>query len=120
MSTPARQKSLQSRILETVLVLGECSIAQVLAEVGRYIPAAQAAATGRVLYRAEAKRGRPGIRTRQRSLVERGRRQFVSDTLKRLVKRDKILRVRVGVYAPKGLQLFRAEREKTSSEEKAG
>lgn len=76
------------RVLEAVLRLGECTVAQVRAEVGRYISASEAA-----LMRARAirHRGRQGGDPRQ---------LLVLTDLARLVRGGKLRRVWPGVYAP--------------------
>jgi hypothetical protein len=100
--------SLRTRVLEAVLGLGECTLGQVTAVVGRHIAASQAATAYRRCRKAERRRCLPGAPTRKTPAepLERGRRCLVTEALVRLCREGKVRRPRAGLYAPPLPRLF--------------
>ena len=99
--------SIRSRCFQAVLTLGECDTDRVVSLVGRYVTAAMAANSERVIRNYE--KGRPdrqplrptGRRpANRREATVRGRKRVVSLALGRLCRDGKIRRVGVGRYAP--------------------
>jgi hypothetical protein len=105
---PKRQcpHSMYGRVRDAVLRLGECSAAQVYAEVARFIPAPVAARSGRGARRRDTRRHRGAAPYRRKSLVERGGRALVCHILARMARDGDIRRVRKAVYAPLLPKLF--------------
>lgn len=106
--------SFNTAVYEAVMALGECSIGQVLAEVGHLIPAAKAATISRARMGQHKKeaimRGHrydPHLTTAE--LVSRGRRLKVTETLRDLYGRGQVERVRIGVYCPIRPRLLQTE-----------
>lgn len=85
-------RRLSEAVVAAVLRLGQCSIRQVVAEVGRLIPAARAR--------------RKNSNSRCRSLAA-GRARLVSDVLRRAKDMGKIVRVERGIYAPPPPKLYK-------------
>lgn len=99
--------TLRGLVLDAVLRLGECRAADVAAEVGAQIPAAQAATAGRKRRRNTAKYTKSERRSRRLHTLESlGKIRLVSENLYRLLRCGKIRRVRRGMYAPNLPKLF--------------
>ena len=106
--------SLRQRVLSWVLEHGPCTIAQVLAGVGRHIPVAQALAAGRTQERSQhnrqrrgKQRGSPDKPWTRAQLLQWGRRYKMTETLSRLSKEDKLSSPSKGVYGPPLPKLFK-------------
>ena len=96
-------RSLWGRVTEAVIALGECTPSQVLALVGRTIPAHKAAHLGRseVSYTQGSKRYTPA------DLIRLGKVRMVGQALINLAKGGRLGRVRRGVYTVPPLKLVR-------------
>lgn len=101
-------RPIRSYVLATVLKLGQCTTAQVLAQVSRHISAAYAAQHGR-------SRATRTISGRSTNLIEQGRKRIVSNTLYRLRHDGKIRHVAHATYAPPLPRLF-SEGEQAKSD----
>lgn len=90
--------SLNQRVLDAVLDLGECTTRQVVAVVGKYVPATTVNKYVKMGERYEQKRAK----TNKKNVMSyhSALRQAVTDKIKQLVEQGKIRRVSRGVYAP--------------------
>lgn len=95
--------NLQKLVYDTIMELGECSISEILAKMGKDISAAHAASAGRCCRRFHRWQGK----LTRTPVMEQGRHYLVGASVSRLYNKGKIRRVRKGVYAPLLPQLFR-------------
>ncbi len=97
-----KEKSFSQRVVESVMSRGESTSTQVLADVGKYISAAQAAQI------AHNRANRPSVKeTGKRNFsLETAKKIRVSENLAKLYGAGKIRRVRPGVYAPLEPKIF--------------
>lgn len=102
---------LRQRVLDLVL-RGERSVTEVVAELGRYVSASQAVTASR---REDAKPSRVSRNKCRRGdrptgeHVEQGRRVVIQNELLELRRRGKIVRVRTGVYGPPPPRIFQPQ-----------
>lgn len=89
------------RVLLCVRAHSVATIDVVVAEVGRYISAATAAAATRRRWRYEGKKNLVGVVTRPRKkAIERGRRELVAWNLSDLTRQGRLVRIAPSTYAP--------------------
>jgi hypothetical protein len=97
----AENLSLRLAVLHAVRDLGCCTISEVLAEVGRLIPAPHAVQRFQSRYRADAKRRNQKSAIGDMSpqyMAELGRKKVVTDTINKLWRTGHLERVAPGRY----------------------